>query len=65
MEKLNLDKLIDQKKSNLILILGKPGTGKTTLLKKYIDENALYFRADLQHDMVQLPRFIRVFNELN
>lgn len=63
MESQKLEKLIDSKKSNLILLFGKPGTGKTTLLKKYINENALYFRSDLQHDMVQLPRFIRVFNE--
>jgi len=48
-----------------VLLTGKIGSGKTTLLKGLLNDSALYFRCDLQHDRIQLPRFVRSYNNTN
>lgn len=57
-----LEKLFESKKSGICILFGKPGTGKTTLIKSKLGENSIYFRSDLQHDMIQLPRYVGVYN---
>lgn len=57
-----LEKMLEGKKSGICILYGKPGTGKTTLIKKVLGENSIYFRSDLQHDMIQLPRYVSVYN---
>ncbi len=53
-----LNDLFQSKQSHIVIIPGKPGAGKTTFLKQWMkDKTAIYFRSDLQHDRIQIPRF--------
>jgi|ADurb_H2B_03_Slu_FD_contig_21_3381999_length_1401_multi_22_in_0_out_0_1 hypothetical protein len=65
MNDLSLSKFLEGKKSSVVLLTGKIGSGKTTLLKGLLNDSALYFRCDLQHDRIQLPRFVRSYNNTN
>lgn len=65
MNDLSLSKFLEGKKSLVVLLTGKIGSGKTTLLKGLLNDSALYFRCDLQHDRIQLPRFVRSYNNTN
>jgi hypothetical protein len=65
MNDLSLSRFLEGKKSSVVLITGKIGSGKTTLLKGLLNDTSLYFRCDLQHDKIQLPRFIRSMNSTN
>jgi uncharacterized protein len=62
MENQVLEKMFESKKSGICILYGKAGTGKTTIIRKKIGNNSLYFRSDLQHDMIQLPRYVNVYN---
>lgn len=65
MNDLSLSKFLEGKKSLVVLLTGKIGSGKTTMLKGLLNDSALYFRCDLQHDRIQLPRFVRSYNNTN
>ena len=57
-------KYVEDENSCIIFIIGKLGSGKTTLLKNLVGEGSLYFHCELQHDKIQLPRFIRTLSDV-
>ncbi len=64
MTKLQLSSILkdwyNKKTSHIILLPGKPGLGKTEFLKDWINEKpGIYLRCELQHDRIQIPRFLK------
>ena len=55
---------LQQKNAVLLVVYGRRRCGKSTLLKKIISENDIYFAADLREKSLQIEAFAKNIEEI-
>lgn len=64
-ELVELKKLYDSDKSEFIIIYGRRRLGKTTLIKKSLPKNSIYFLLTKEKSLINLKNFKEVMSQIN